>query len=127
MTTFDFNSRFKELTGHTPFEWQRRLFEGHFMQGEIEKGKAGDLFSDFLKEQGTYEATTEQAIKRVIAFQLASVMEEKGITKVEMAKQLETSRSQLDGLLDPENDKVTLATLSRAAKVVGRELTLELR
>ena len=61
------------------------------------------------------------------AFQLASVMEEKGITKVEMAKQLETSRSQLDRLLDPENDKVTLATLSRAAKVVGRELTLELR
>ena len=94
---------------------------------EIEKGKAGDLFSDFLKEQGAYEATTEQAIKRVIAFQLASVMEEKGITKVEMAKQLETSRSQLDRLLDPENDKVTLATLSRAAKVVGRKLTLELR
>lgn len=93
----------------------------------IEKGKAGYLFSDFLKEQGTYEATTEQAIKRVIAFQLASVMEEKGITKVEMAKRLETSRSQLDRLLDPENDKVTLATLSRAAKVVGRELTLELR
>lgn len=94
---------------------------------EIEKGKAGGLFSDFLKEQGTYEATTEQAIKRVIAFQLTSAMKEKGITKVEMAKQLETSRSQLDRLLDPENDKVTLATLSRAAKIVGRELTLELR
>lgn len=93
----------------------------------IEKGKAGDLFSDFLREQGTYEATTEQALKRVIAFQLASAMKERGITKVEMAKQLVTSRSQLDRLLDPDNDKVTLSTLSRAAKVVGRELTIELQ
>ena len=48
---------------------------------EIEKGKAGVLFSDFLKEQGSYEATTEQAIKRVIAFQLASAMEEKALPK----------------------------------------------
>ena len=94
---------------------------------DIEKGKEGGLFSDFLKEQGTYEATTEQAIKRVIAFQLASAMEEKGITKVEMTKRLDTSRSQLDRLLDPDNDKVTLAALSRAAKAVGRELSLELR
>ena len=94
---------------------------------DIEKGKAGGLFSDFLKDQGTYEATTEQAVKRVIAYQLASAMQEQGISKVEMARQLETSRSQLDRLLDPDNDKVTLATLSRAAKVVGRELTFELR
>ena len=35
MTTFDFNSRFKELTGHAPFEGQRRLFEKHFMQGDL--------------------------------------------------------------------------------------------
>ena len=94
---------------------------------EIEKGKAGGLFSDFLEEQGTCEAATEQAIKRVIAFQLVSAMEEKGITKLEMAKQLKTSRSQLDRLLDPDNDKVTFATLSRAAKVLGRELILQLR
>ena len=92
-----------------------------------ESGKAGGLFSDFLKDQGTYEATTEQAIKRVIAFQLTEAMAEKGITKVDMAKRLETSRSQLDRLLDPDNDKVTLAALSRAAKAVGRELTLGLR
>ena len=94
---------------------------------DIEEGKAGGLFTDFLKEQGTYEATTEQAVKRIIAFQLATAMKENGISKVEMARQLDTSRSQLDRLLDPENDKVTLATLSRAAKVVGRELILELR
>jgi len=94
---------------------------------DVEKGKAGQLFSDFLKQQGTYDITTEQAVKRVIAYQLSLAMQEQGISKIRMAKQLETSRSQLDRLLDPDNDKVTLAALSRAAKVVGHELVLELR
>ena len=97
------------------------------MTEEAEKGKVGSLFEDFLKEQGTYEETTERAVKRVLAFQIAQVMEEQNITKVEMAKRLKTSRSQLDRLLDPENDRVTLGVLSRAARVLGRSLKLELR
>ena len=97
------------------------------MSEECEKGGAGDSFSEYLKEQGVYEETTEQAVKRVIAHQLAMAMKESGINKIEMAKQLKTSRSQLDRLLDPENDKVTLAALSRAARVIGRSLLLELR
>ena len=97
------------------------------MTGEIEKGKVGGLFEDFLKEQGVYEETTEYAVKRVLAFQIAQVMKEQNITKVEMARRLETSRSQLDRLLDPDNDRVTLSVLSRAARVLGRSLNLELR
>lgn len=97
------------------------------MSKEIEKGHIGGSFGDFLKEQGTYVETTEQAIKRVIAHQLTAAMKKSGINKIEMAKQLKTSRSQLDRLLDPKNDKVTLAALSRAAKAVGRSLRLELQ
>lgn len=97
------------------------------MNDDIEKGRAGELFEDFLAEQGTVEETTERAVKRVLAFQLAAAMEEQSITKVEMAKRLETSRSQLDRLLDPKNDTVTLAVLARAAKAVGRTLRLELQ
>ena len=97
------------------------------MSTEAESGKAGDLFEDFLKEQGTYEETTEQAVKRVLAFQLAAAMEEQHISKVEMARRLETSRSQLDRLLDPSNDGVALAVLARAARVVGRSIKLELQ
>lgn len=97
------------------------------MTKDAEPGKAGELFEDFLKEQGTYEATTEQAVKRVLAFQLAAAMKEQKISKVEMAKKLETSRSQLDRLLDPDNDGVTLAVLSRAAQAVGRTIKLELQ
>ena len=93
---------------------------------EIETGKAGGLFEDFLREEGTYEETTERAVKRVVAFQLAAAMKEQGVSKVEMAKRLETSRSQLDRLLDPENDAVTIGVLTRAAKAIGRGIKLEL-
>ena len=97
------------------------------MTKDVEKGKAGALFEDFLKDQGSYEDTTEQAVKRVLAFQLTQAMKEQNITKVEMAKRLETSRSQLDRLLDPQNDGVTLSVLSRAAQIVGRSIRLELQ
>ena len=96
------------------------------MTDDIERGKAGPPFEDFLKEQGTYEDSTEQAIKRVVAFQIRAAMKEQKITKVEMARRLETSRSQLDRLLDPGNDGVTLGVLSRAAHAVGRTIKIEL-
>jgi DNA-binding Xre family transcriptional regulator len=92
-----------------------------------ESGRAGPLFEDFLREQGTYEETTGRAVKRVLAYQLAEVMKAQRISKVEMAKRLQTSRSQLDRLLDPDNEAVTVGTLSRAAQAVGRSLKLELQ
>jgi antitoxin HicB len=96
------------------------------MNEHIEQGSTGDSFEDFLQEQGTYEDTTERAIKRVLAFQLTKAMEEKNISKAKMAKRLHTSRSQLDRLLDPNNSGVTLSVLSRAATAVGRTIRLEL-
>ena len=96
------------------------------MTNDIEKGYPGQFFEDFLKEQGTYEDTTEQAVKRVLAFQLSEEMKKQGISKVEMARRLCTSRSQLERVLDPENDGVTIGVLTRAAKAVGRNLRLEL-
>ena len=62
----------------------------------------------------------------MLAYQLAATMSAHRISKVEMARRLNTSRSQLDRLLDPDNDKVTLAALSRAAEAVGRRLKVEL-
>jgi transcriptional regulator with XRE-family HTH domain len=51
---------------------------------------------------------------------------DQGITKSALAKRMQTSRAQLDRLLDPENESVTLATLTRAAQAVGRQLRMEL-
>ena len=97
------------------------------MSQDIERGKAGASFEDFLTEQGTYEVTTERAVKRVLAFQLAEEMKAKGITKVKMAEMLDTSRSQLNRLLDPDVENVTLQSLANVARKLGRTLHLELR
>jgi antitoxin HicB len=90
------------------------------------KGRLGSSFDDFLKEDGIYEEVTARALKRVLARQLAALMQSEGLSKSELARRMETSRAQLDRLLDPENDSVTLSTLTRAAKAVGRQLRMEL-
>lgn len=90
------------------------------------KGRVGASFDDFLKQEGIYEDVTARAIKRVIARQLGAVMVDQGLTKSSLAKRMKTSRAQLDRLLDPENESVTLGTLARAAQAVGRNLRMEL-
>lgn len=86
----------------------------------------GSRFEDWLKDEGIYEDTTNTAIKKVVAWQIQQAMQEQNLTRTEMARRMETSRVQLNRLLDPKNDGVTLATLSRAAAIVGRRLRLEL-
>ena len=86
----------------------------------------GSSPDSLLAEDGTLEAVAARAIKRVIARQLRALMQDEGVTKVALASKMQTSRSQLDRLLDPENDAVTLDTLVRAAQAVGRRLRLEL-
>jgi antitoxin HicB len=90
------------------------------------KGRIGSSFDDFLKEDGIYEEVTARAIKRVIARQLDALMEDQGLSKSALAKKMKTSRAQLDRVLDPDNGSVTLETLTRAAKAVGRQLRMEL-
>ncbi len=89
------------------------------------KGRVGSSFDDFLKDDGLYEEVTARAIKRVIARQLGAQMRQNGLTKSMMARLMRTSRAQLDRLLDPENESVTLGTLARAAHAVGRTLRME--
>jgi antitoxin HicB len=86
----------------------------------------GESFDSFLKEEGIYESVQTTATKRVLAMQLEQAMKQQKLSKVEMARRMKTSRVQLDRLLDPDNDSVTLATLRRAAAIVGREVRLEL-
>ncbi len=91
------------------------------------RGRIGSSFDDFLKEEGIHDVVTARAIKRVVARSLDRLMKEQGLSKAALADRMRTSRSQLDRLLDPENDSVTLDTLVRAAQAVGRRLHLELR
>ena len=70
--------------------------------------------------------TPAAEVKRVLTLQLEQAMNEKRITKAEMARRMETSRSQLNRLLDPNSDSVTLETLTKAARAVGRHVRVEL-
>lgn len=88
--------------------------------------RIGSPFSSFLKEEGIEDEVTAHAIKRALAWQIEQAMKEQHISKVEMARRMRTSRAQLDRLLDPDNDKVQLDTVQRAAAAVGRKLHLEL-
>lgn len=85
---------------------------------------SGSTFDSFLEEQGIREEVEAVAIKRVLAWQLAQAMREQQKTKQSMAKELGTSRSQLDRLLDPDNAAVTLQTMSHAARVLGKRLVV---
>jgi antitoxin HicB len=88
--------------------------------------RSGSTLDDVLHEEGLYEDATSVAIKRVLAWQIAQAMKAQGVSKVGLARRMGTSRSALDRLLDPENDSVTLRTLSRVAAVLGAALQVTL-
>ena len=85
----------------------------------------GSSIDDFLKEEGIFEEAQTQAVKEVVAWQLAEAMRERRMSKNKMATLLKTSRTQVDRLLSASND-ITLSSLQRAATVVGRRVMIEL-
>jgi predicted XRE-type DNA-binding protein len=93
--------------------------------GTMSKRHMGSSIDDFLKEEGIFEEAQSEAIKEVVAWQLAEAMKKQKISKNKMATLLKTSRSQVDRLLDPKND-ITLSSLQRAAAMVGRRVSIEL-
>jgi predicted XRE-type DNA-binding protein len=98
------------------------------MKAKKESRSTKDLstLDNFLKEEGKLEEFQAVAIKEVLAWQIADAMKAQTISRKSLAKRMKTSRSQVSRLLDPKSGNVTIATLQRAAKIVGRTLRLEL-
>lgn len=92
----------------------------------MNKKHLGSNFDDFLGEEGLLAEAEAVAVKRVVALQIAKLMESKSISKAALAKRMQTSRSAIERLLDPANDSVTLQTLGRAALALGKRLQIEL-
>ncbi len=86
----------------------------------------GSDFDEFLEEEGLLEEAEAVAMKRVLAFQIANAMKEQKLTKAAMARRMKTSRSALDRLLDPSVPSVTLLTIERAVRALGRRLQIEM-
>ncbi len=91
----------------------------------MSKKHMGSSLDDFLREEGIFEEAQAQAVKEVVAWQLAEAMKKQKISKNKLATLLKTSRTQVDRILDPKNDS-TLGSLQRAAAMVGRRVTIEL-
>jgi antitoxin HicB len=87
---------------------------------------SGSSFDSFLAEQGMLAEIEAVALKRVLAWQLKQAMDQQQISKQKMAKQLGTSRSQVDRLLDPAYTGISIATVSKAAHVIGKRIRLEI-
>jgi antitoxin HicB len=86
----------------------------------------GSDFDDFLVEEGILVETEAVAVKRVIAFQVEQMMQEQNLSKTEMSRRMKTSRAALDRLLNPANQAVTLQTLDRAARALGKRLQINI-
>lgn len=86
----------------------------------------GSTLDSLLDEDGVLADVEARAIKRVIAWQLAQAMKTQGLSKKTLAARMRTSRSQLDRLLDPSGPSVSLETVARAAKAVGKALRVEI-
>jgi transcriptional regulator with XRE-family HTH domain len=85
----------------------------------------GSRLDDFLEQEEMLAEAEAVAIKRVIAWQIETLMSEEGLSKSEMARRMGTSRSALERLLDPSNPSVTLLTIKRAARALGKKVRLE--
>ncbi|HEX6603742.1 MAG TPA: helix-turn-helix transcriptional regulator [Sphingomicrobium sp.] len=86
----------------------------------------GSTVNGFLAQEDVLEDFQAKAIKEVVAWQLAEAMRERNLSKNRLAKQMRTSRTQVDRVLDPEAGNVTIETLQRAAAFVGRRVHIEL-
>ena len=91
-----------------------------------ENQNIGSSLNEFLEEEGLLETSQSFAIKQVLAWQIAQFIEQQGLTKADMASRMNTSRSALDRLLDPDNDSVTLKTLQNAASTIDAHLEMKL-
>jgi antitoxin HicB len=96
------------------------------MKIKVKPKNRGTHLEELLAEDGILEEATDAAIKSVLAWQLSQAMKKKQITKQKMAATMRTSRAQLDRVLDPLSGNVTLETLQRAARAVGKSLRVEL-
>ncbi len=96
------------------------------MKKQDKKSPIGSSFDDFLQDENIYEETTLAATKRILAMQIAQQMKQQHISKTQMAHKMETSRSSLERLLDHECGSITLQTLDKAARSLGRRIAITL-
>jgi transcriptional regulator with XRE-family HTH domain len=92
----------------------------------MKKKHVGSTLESLLEKDGTREDVYAEAVKRVIALQLREAMKRTGTSVSEMARRMTTSRSQVERVIGPQPETMTVATLAKAARAVGYRLDIKL-
>ncbi len=87
----------------------------------------GSTFESYLKEEGVFEETQEEALKLYIVYQIRNALKEANMTQTELAKRMQTSRAAVKRILDPMNPSITLSTLQRVASALGKRIHIQIQ
>jgi len=94
--------------------------------GTMSRKHIGSSLSSFLNEMEIREETELLAIKKTLALQLSQAMKRRSFSQSRLAKEMRTSRTVINRMLDPSDTGVTLATLTRASQVLGLRIDIRL-
>lgn len=93
---------------------------------ETDADPVGGTLEDLLELTGERQEVYGEALKRVLAWQIEEARRQLDLSKTELAARMGTSRSQLDRIIDPGNVTVSLETLDKAVRAVGKRLRIEI-
>jgi len=85
----------------------------------------GSTLDAFLKEEGIYEEVRIAAIKQIAVRQIEKEMKKQKINKVELSRRMNTSRIQLDRILDPKK-AFNIKSMIKVADALGMKVELRL-
>jgi DNA-binding phage protein len=83
-------------------------------------------FDHFLESRGLKSKVKAAVEKRIVAYLLEERRVALKLSKAELARTVGTSRTQIDRVLDPKSQNITLETLNRVAFAMGKRIHLEL-
>ena len=86
----------------------------------------GSTFSAFLDEEGVRQEVDLRTRKKILADQILAKMDRDQVTRTELAARMNTSRTVVNRLLDPNDTSFTFGTLAKASLALDLDLRVSL-
>ena len=91
--------------------------------------RRSNSFQDFLKEQlkdpVVRQAYEEEGPFVELAIQVAHLRQQKGLTQRQLAKRLHTSQQTVSRLESPKNGSLSLRTIMKLARALGKDVKVQ--